>query len=209
MLKNSFRLEHASLDDVDQLTVLHRLVFSGTIGVTLGEKYNKRFIEWFIANSKTVLVARADESIVGYIFGAPSGYTNDMNNALLSVVLRAVLIRPWVLLDLRLLRQLPSRLKSVLRISMHSQSPSAQHSNEDRHVYRLTAIGISPAYRGRGLGKILIGAYEQSVWSQGFDQIQLSVYVSNIQARKLYESCGWHIVSNNGKLMVFAKRSTT
>lgn len=171
----------------------------------LGQTYIRNFIKWFINNSETFFIARDSQRVVGYIFGAPSGYATEMNRALLSIILWSVLTHPRVLFDARLVRQIRSRIRSVIRPPYRTAGLLDAYLDGSTHIYRLTAIGVSPLYRGQGIGRLLLKTYEQSVWKLGFDQIQLSVYSSNLEARTLYESCGWILVSDNARLMVFAK----
>jgi ribosomal protein S18 acetylase RimI-like enzyme len=204
--EDRFSIDKATQGDIPSLTRLHRVVFDGTIGVALGEKYSSNFIEWFVCSSKAiVLVAREDEMTAGYVFGALNGYASEMNRALLGVIFGALLTHPCVICDPRLLRQIPARLRSLLRLPSRSIATSVPVSDPTSRVYRLTAIGVSPRYRKRGLGKMLMEAYEQRVWDLGFDMIHLSVYSQNHEARRLYERCGWYPVSNNGRLITFAK----
>ena len=52
-------------------------------------------------------------------------------------------------------------------------------------------VGVVAPYRGRGIGRSLIGAALQAAKSNGLTRIELTVRIDNDAARKLYESFGF------------------
>jgi ribosomal protein S18 acetylase RimI-like enzyme len=60
----------------------------------------------------------------------------------------------------------------------------------DRHA-RLARVGIDPAQRGRGLGRVLVAAALGEARRRGFETFELAVYADNAIARRLYESFGF------------------
>ena len=52
-------------------------------------------------------------------------------------------------------------------------------------------VGIIAPYRGRGIGRSLIGAALEAAKSKGLTRIELTVRVDNDRAKKLYESFGF------------------
>ncbi|TBN11349.1 N-acetyltransferase [Agrobacterium cavarae] len=53
------------------------------------------------------------------------------------------------------------------------------------------AMGIIPAYRGRGLGKRLLLAALNQARASGFIRVELSVHADNTRAMALYEKIGF------------------
>ncbi len=61
----------------------------------------------------------------------------------------------------------------------------------DRQVWEVTYLGLTPAARGRGLGRAaLVQAVEQAR-AAGIDRIELAVDARNTPARNLYEAAGF------------------
>jgi ribosomal protein S18 acetylase RimI-like enzyme len=58
-------------------------------------------------------------------------------------------------------------------------------------VAHITQLCIAPAYRGRGLGRLLLDRSAESLLRGGFDAVTLTVTESNHQAVRLYERFGF------------------
>ena len=61
----------------------------------------------------------------------------------------------------------------------------------DKKVVSINDITISPAYRGRGLGKSLMKLVEQEARKTGASRIRLHVFHSNEVAKSLYLAMGF------------------
>ena len=59
-------------------------------------------------------------------------------------------------------------------------------------------IGVSPAFRGRGLGTALLAATVELAREQGVAALGLSVSERNEVARRLYERAGFAVVGREG-----------
>jgi ribosomal protein S18 acetylase RimI-like enzyme len=55
------------------------------------------------------------------------------------------------------------------------------------HLPDLQSLRVLPAFRGLGIGSILLQTAEQQTRAAGYAQISLSVSVDNVRARRLYE----------------------
>ncbi len=53
------------------------------------------------------------------------------------------------------------------------------------------AMGLLPAWRGRGWGRRLVGAAVQEAVTRGIERVQLEVYHDNEAARRLYRALGF------------------
>lgn len=60
-------------------------------------------------------------------------------------------------------------------------------------VAHVTQLCIAPAYRGRGLGRVLLERTAESLLSGGFDAITLTVTEGNDRAVRLYERFGFSL----------------
>jgi [ribosomal protein S18]-alanine N-acetyltransferase len=56
---------------------------------------------------------------------------------------------------------------------------------------RLARVGVDPARRGEGLGRVLVAAALAEAARLGCGRIELAVYADNAVARALYESFGF------------------
>ncbi|HXY98793.1 MAG TPA: GNAT family protein [Stellaceae bacterium] len=52
-------------------------------------------------------------------------------------------------------------------------------------------IGLHADYRGRGIGRKLLEATVAAAWRYGLERIELTVFISNLRARLLYEKAGF------------------
>jgi RimJ/RimL family protein N-acetyltransferase len=52
-------------------------------------------------------------------------------------------------------------------------------------------IGLHADYRGRGIGRKLLDATIAAAWRFGLERIELTVFMSNERARRLYERAGF------------------
>jgi ribosomal protein S18 acetylase RimI-like enzyme len=60
-------------------------------------------------------------------------------------------------------------------------------------VAHITQLCVSPAYRGKGLGRLLLDRCAQSLLGAGFEAITLTVTEANRQAVRLYEEVGFSV----------------
>ena len=55
----------------------------------------------------------------------------------------------------------------------------------------ILGMGVIEPYRGRGIGKALVGATLNAARAKGLTRVELTVRVSNERAKKLYEAFGF------------------
>ena len=58
-------------------------------------------------------------------------------------------------------------------------------------VAHITQLCVAPAFRGRGLGRVLLQRSAEALLAGGFDAISLTVTEANDQAVRLYERSGF------------------
>ena len=68
---------------------------------------------------------------------------------------------------------------------------------EDNAAAFICDFFIYEEYRGSGYGKYALNALEESLHSQGVEQIKLRVAHDNKRAQKLYEAAGYKITGTN------------
>jgi hypothetical protein len=83
-----------------EMVELHLEAFAGYLNVTLGRRYVRSFIEWFVRAEGTIAIAAIDrhQRVLGYAVGARIGYDSMLNRDLFWIVVAAALMRPCRLL---------------------------------------------------------------------------------------------------------------
>ncbi|KKU87557.1 MAG: GCN5-related N-acetyltransferase [Candidatus Gottesmanbacteria bacterium GW2011_GWA2_47_9] len=51
-------------------------------------------------------------------------------------------------------------------------------------------MGVTPAFRSKGIGIKLVEAYRQWAKEHGFDRLYVNAYYQNIKAIEFYKKCG-------------------
>ena len=180
-------------DMLPRVCELHLLATAGALGARLGRRYVHAFMAWFLRTTDAIaLVAtNGDGDVVGYVIGAPIGYTATLNRQLAPVGLGAMLARPWLLANRQLWATLFARARYVFR-----PSAATDTTGLPTPAMSLVGIAVDPRAPRRGVGLALMTHFEQYARELNMASMRLSVYPSNIAARKLYERCGWRPLSN-------------
>lgn len=207
LLQKDISITSIPLSSLSEFENLHRLCFAGTLGVAMGKHYVHAFLSWFLQEQSAIkLGAWYDRRLVGYAIGAPEGYSLQMNKDLRSIMIRAALTHPWLVLRPGFLRQIPSRSKLLLPSWLMKQTSNPKHP--DQAILRLVGIGVLPNFRNLGIGQQLITAYETHAWEYGYSEIRLTVYKTNTSARTLYEANGWTLHDEGKKVsVVYGKKA--
>jgi ribosomal protein S18 acetylase RimI-like enzyme len=61
------------------------------------------------------------------------------------------------------------------------------------HVLEIRGLAVSPAHQGFGAGRRLVEASVEQARAREARKLSLRVLGDNVRARRLYESCGFHI----------------
>lgn len=153
-------------------------VFEGEANARLGRRYARAFLEPFAADTaRSLLVARHGSRIAGLAAGGPSRQEAQRYRCLRLAAGRALLGRPWLLLDQAILGMAAARWRGAAPVA------------ED--VWFLALLGVGTADRGRGIGAALLTAFEREGRSRGFTRATLLVRDANATARCFYERRGW------------------
>lgn len=181
---------------VTEVVKLHFDAFAGYMNTRIGTGYVKAFMNWFRQAERSIALAATDTKgkVLGYVIGAPSGYSRSMNRDLFWVAAAGIIMRPWLLFSDQFRQTIMARLRLIL-----GYSPAQQIEPElPEPVTYLVGIGVSPSARGKNIGRSLVEAFEARARELGMRSLQLSVYTDNTVARRLYESCGWQPASSLG-----------
>lgn len=172
---------------------LHLEAFTENMNVRLGTAYVKAMLNWFYrAENAIALVATdIDSNVIGYVVGAPVGYSKFMNRDLFWAAFVSMAYRPWLFFDMRFLRTALARLKLFLGRSFDRQA----EPDLPIPTMSLVSIGVSPSARRKKVGQCLVQAFEARSRRLEMRSLRLSVYPSNMCARRFYQRCGWQSFS--------------
>ncbi len=62
-------------------------------------------------------------------------------------------------------------------------------------TYFLWDIGVTPAYRGQGIGRRLVREVEKELGRMGFKRVELTIDPDNLPSQKLFEKMGYENIS--------------
>lgn len=187
--------------DLAELAALHEVVFVGQLGASVGQRYIRRFVGWFVNYSPAItLVAEMEGALVGYAFGAPVGYSGQLNRDLFWINLVALLTHPRAWTHPKITMHVRFRLKSLLGRGGRRETSSKECSEAPRQ-FSLVGIGVAPQCRQMGIATKLLSEFQYCAKRQGFELLTLSVYASNLAARRFYETQGWRQVGPAGDVV--------
>jgi ribosomal protein S18 acetylase RimI-like enzyme len=191
----------ATAGDLPAVLPLHEQAFAGSMGVSLGRPYLRRFLASFLDRPDRVfLVAEEGDRPVGYVFGRPVVASGDDDRRLALVAGWGVLSHPsiWVRADVR--AELLRRARSV-------RQPAPPAPTLPAPVLSLVGIGTDPERRGRGIAAGLLAAFAEEAAQRGYASTRLSVYRENATARRVYERAGWRPLDHpaNPALLYYAR----
>lgn len=178
-------------DTLTAVCDLHLNAVAGVLSARFGTRYVRAFMSWFLRTKTAIALVAATEdgAVVGYVIGAPIGYTATLNRELAWVAASCLIGRPWLLFDSRIRVTLKARLGFMVGRSAGDTTglPSPAMS--------LVGIAVSPAVANRGVGSALMKGFESRARALKMASLRLSVYPDNAGARRLYERCGWQPLS--------------
>lgn len=176
------------LDCLEETVEVHIAAFPGYLNTKIGRAYLRKFFVWFITSENAIALSANDQTgkVVGYVIGA-FNYGRALQKYLMLTAILGILTHFWVLIDIQFVKKVLNRFG--LRKKTNSVAPLLPPL--PRPINSLVGIGVSPEFRGCGVGEMLIKEFEKASITSGLQSICLSVYPNNFAARKLYEKAGW------------------
>ena len=98
---------------------------------------------------------------------------------------------PMMLQRWMTLWDIPAETSMLLRVDGRPAGLSLGALRGDRAW--ITTFGIHPDFRRRGLGRVLLNAQLETLRDAGARSVRLEVLANNIEARGLYEGCGFRV----------------
>lgn len=173
---------------LEEVVDVHISVFHGYLNTKIGRAYLRKFFCWFTISDNAIALCAFDQTgkVVGYVIGA-FNYGRALQKYLMPTVVLGILTHFWVLINPQFVRKISGRLG----LKRKSKSVAPLLPRLPRPINSLVGIGVSPEFRGCGVGEKLIKEFERATIANGLHSVCLSVYPNNSAARKLYERAGW------------------
>ncbi|GJL49656.1 GNAT family N-acetyltransferase [Candidatus Nitrospira salsa] len=187
------------------LTQLHLSTFADYIHARIGEGYVRAFLDWFRCpeNGVALVAINAKGEPLGYVVGATVGYVQAMNRDLFWVGLGAMMMRPWLCFEAGIRKKVEERVKLA---SGYSACPH-QEPTIPEPTMSLVSLAVLPSVRRQKIGLRLVESFEAQSKQLAARSLRLSVYPSNVIARRFYEQCGWQPFSgqvrNTGEMYYY------
>lgn len=169
---------------------IHVDALAGSRTAIMGEAYCRAFIDWFRVEHGGIALVAIDRhrDVVGYVIGAPLGYSKALSRHLAWIAARAFILRPWLIFR----QQFRDGVLDRLRLLIAGRStPSGAQPEIPAPTMSLVAIGVLPAARGRKIGLRLVQSFENKAGELQIRSLRLSTRSDNAAACRLYERCGW------------------
>lgn len=188
--KEVLRVAPFRLEDVPLLVPVQLEAFAGYANARLGARYAAAALSFFAERPDAIaLGCWLGERAVGFVCGVRCEDEVELGRAVRWTALRALLTRPWLLMERKILTKVLGRLRDlIVRPRVAASQPAPCWPGP---VMGLVSIGVSEGVRGHGVGGSLLDAFEEVSRSRGFAGLMLSVYAENLAARRLYEGRGW------------------
>jgi len=176
-------------DLIRQVAQVHLQAFEGYLNVLLGAEYIQSLIRWFARRDDGIALAIVDvnQRVLGYAFGAPSGYAKQLNRDLKWILLKSMVVRPWLFFNARIWHVIVARLRLLLITS------SVEKFQESIPVptMSLVGFGVISEVRREGIGSNLMDEFCCQAEKLKMNSATLTVYKHKTSARLFYEKCGW------------------
>tara|TARA_B100000686_G_C16802020_1_gene986774 strand:+ start:1351 stop:1998 length:648 start_codon:yes stop_codon:yes gene_type:complete len=198
----------AEPEDIDNLGLLHLKTFNNSIGASIGLRYSKAFFKWFILNEKaTTLVCCDSKQIIGYVVGAPEGYSKHLTKSTLLNIIFGIFTHPKIILNKNFFSLSKGRIKNLFNVKskLHNAPDKYTWNDPQNTTYVLVGIGVDPKFRGQKIGYQILKKYENLIWRLNYKKIRLTVYESNLSAINLYKKSDWSIFNVKDDKMTYFK----
>jgi ribosomal protein S18 acetylase RimI-like enzyme len=190
-------------NDVEEVAGAHLRAFKGYLNASIGRKYVRQFLRWFINSPIGIsLVLESEGKLIGYVVGAKLGYNKELNKSLFKTGIISIVTHPGVLFHTHFIRNVRNRLKSLFSKSTKSEGIYVEPAGSG---VSLVGIAIDPLSSKKGGGSLLINAFEKESIEAGYNYMRLSVYEVNESALNLYKKNGWQLLSNESPVLYYYK----
>lgn len=167
---------------------IHLEAFQGYLNANLGPRYAHALIQWYVKEEAAIALAAIDrqQQIIGYVIGGPMALAKKVRSDMFLVTVQSVIRHPWLVFDRRLWKM--GRARFAAR---HSTRKTIRMPELAPPIFSLRGIGVKSSHQQKGVGKLLLRAFEERAKMLRAKSLLLWVYSDKAATRRLYEKCGW------------------
>lgn len=171
--------------DYMRLAAIHVKAFEGFFLTTLGIKFLQTYYYTCLKHEKTIAVCACDDhnEIIGFASGTiwSKGYN------------KSIVFSNIVGFGLAFLRIVFTKPKAIIRLQNNMNKDSYK---EDKGDYaELLSIAILPSYKGHGIGKNMLLAFERAALEKNSEKISLTTdYFNNHDVIEFYKRSGYEVL---------------
>ncbi|HMQ67502.1 MAG TPA: GNAT family N-acetyltransferase [Ignavibacteria bacterium] len=204
--------------DLPKLAECHRSAFPDSLSSRMGKKYLEEMIAWYLSDSSKILFhAEVDGRCIGYCGGMildgtqPTGSASGMMQYSFNSAVKAIMLRPWLLVHKEFLNKYKLIYKNIKRkFSGKKKQSEALKKKKKKELPEkemgLVVIGVSSDYHGKGIGSVLLQEFENKTKSMDIKKMGLAVRRENEKALKSYQRNGWEISKEHPGYFEMTKR---
>ncbi len=203
-----YHLEQTKAFEIKEIADCHILCFPDSLSSKLGMRYVAKSYDWFLAADNRFLLHVTDgKSIIGFCGGFIPQFNGDgsvsgMMQHAMKEAATGMLRKPWLFFNKEIIRFYPLIFKNIFKVVFKSKTKKRQTGFSNEVIEKrtgLVAIGVHPAYRGKGIFEILMAGFEKKATEHGTNKITLSVKNDNERAINAYKKIGWQLSQQTEK----------
>lgn len=199
--------------DLPLLARCHRKSFPKALSTAMGQAYVEKMLEWYIVDEHAfIFYLKLGNTCIGYCGGLlvdgqyVKGSASSMIQHSFNQAVKAILVRPWLLLHSEFLSKYRLVVKNIFRRMKKPRRLGKQKVALKTVPHTgLIVIGVDPAYQGKGYGSILLAEFENQSKLRKYSHMMLTVLQSNKAAIESYRRNGWEITRQEGNALVMEK----
>lgn len=191
------RVTQMLVQHLDEVAALHLMALPPSFFASLGPRFLRRYYESFLASPYGIALSVTQaQQVCGFVVGSSAAADHSAwvvrhrGLRLASAALLAMAIRPRVLV--RFVSTRGTRyLHGLLRRLRHQSDVPPGGSPASGHPAVLAHVAVDSAWRGQGLGDVLVRAFEQEAHRAGADRVELVTLDGPDGAAGFYERLGY------------------
>ncbi|MBR0447563.1 MAG: GNAT family N-acetyltransferase [Clostridia bacterium] len=169
---------------VSQVVDIHMATFQGFFLTFLGKGFLRQMYTAYVRHEDSDLLIAVDgDMVVGFL-----AYSNHLSQLYKHMIKKSLFPFAWYSLGAFL------RKPKIFMRLIRALSKPGETAKEEKFIH-ITSIGVSPEYKGRGVGSVLLDSLKSSVNFEKYQYISLETdAVNNESAIRFYEKNGFTLV---------------
>jgi len=190
-------IRHMKNIDLDKIVFIHKSCFPESRSTKLGKQFLERLYSWYSINHPGLFFVAEDScEVVGFVCGTiGSGGGQKRFRYTLPFIILSLIKNPILLLSKETFKSWKTLIKGMFKRKRTTTPAPTPTPNPIGIKGALDSIAVNSSARGHSIGFLLVEKFEEAAIDLGATYLSLGVEADNLPARKLYEKCGWHLVS--------------